>query len=193
MAGLRTQLEAWRGRRLWLLGVGNVERGDDGFGVRLVEALQGRFRLDGALLRPVDVGTCPERYVGMAARAGCQELVFADAVDFGEAPGSLLLARTEELLERPPTTSTHRVPLPVLAQYAEGLGVPAWLLGVQPASLRPGTELSPEVASALESVVELLGSALDLDGEDGGDAITVRAPARARARSRADGDAGVDP
>jgi hydrogenase maturation protease len=186
MRDLRSQLEAWRGRRLWLLGVGNPGRGDDGFGPRLVERLRERLGGD-ACPRLLDVGTCPERYVGVAAREGCQELVFADAVDFGGAPGSLLVAGTEELAARRVGTSTHRVPLPVLAQYAEGLGTRAWLLGVQPASLREGEAPSPEVEGTLEALVELLGVALGVCDDDGISDIS-----RARARSRADG-AGVDP
>ncbi len=160
MADLRSQLEAWRGRRVWLLGVGSPERGDDGFGLHLVEALQARLRGQDAALQAIDAGTCPERYVGVAARAGCQELVFADAVDFGGAPGALLLAGAEELLSRPVTTATHRVPLSALAQYAGGLGVRAWLLGVQPATLRAGDALSPAVAGTLDALVQLLGSAM---------------------------------
>jgi len=156
MADLRSQLRAWRGRRLWLLGVGNPARGDDGFGVRLVERLAPR-----ADLQLQDAGTCPERYVGLAAQEGCQELVFADAVDFGAAPGALLLAGTAELRDRPLATSTHRVPLPVLARYAEGLGVRAWILGVQPASLAEGEPLSPPVAGTLEALVALLGRTTD--------------------------------
>jgi hydrogenase maturation protease len=160
---LRSHLEAWRGRRLWLLGVGNPERGDDGFGVLLARALgraQGQADEHDAPIRVLDAGTCPERYVGLAAQQGCQELVFADAVDFGAAPGSLLLAGTDELRSRPLGTATHRVPLAVLAQYAEGLGVRAWLLGVQPASLGTGDGLSPAVAGTLDALVRILGSAL---------------------------------
>jgi hydrogenase 3 maturation protease len=167
MPDLRSRLEAWRGRRLWLLGVGNPERGDDGFGVRLVEALQQRLRTETERIRLIDVGTCPERYVGEAARAGSQDLVFADAVDFGGQPGALLLAGTEELLARPVSTATHRVPLAVLAQYAEGLGMRAWLLGVQPASLLHGNGLSPEVAGTLDALVALLGRALRARGDEG--------------------------
>ncbi len=152
MQDLRSQLQAWRGRRLWVLGAGNPERGDDGFGVRLAEELH---RREGDALRALDVGVAPERWVGVAVQGGCQELVFADAADFGGAPGSLLLAGAEDLRSSRVATSTHRVPLAVLARYAEGLGARAWVLGVQPASLEPGVGLAPEVARTLETVVEV--------------------------------------
>jgi hydrogenase 3 maturation protease len=188
MEDLRSQLQAWRGRRLWLLGVGNPGQGDDGFGVRLVEELRVALGDRDASLRLENVGTCPERYVGLAAQGGCQELVFADAVDFGGAPGALLLVPTAELSARRIGTSTHRVPLTVLAEYAEGLGLRAWILGVQPASLREGDPLSPAVAGTLEAVVGLLGTVLG--DRDDGDRTSITF--RARARSRA-GGAEVDP
>jgi len=154
MADLRSQLGRWRERRLGVLGAGNVERGDDGFGVRLVEAL----RAARAPLRTWDGGTCPERFVGLAVAAGAEELILADAVELGAPPGTLLLAGTDELKTRPLRTSTHRVPLAVLAKYAEGLGARAWILGVEPSSLL-GPALSAPVRGTLEAVVELLRGA----------------------------------
>jgi hydrogenase maturation protease len=160
MSDLLGQLEAWRGRRLWLLGVGSPEQGDDGLGPRLAAVLHQRLLGGSVPVRAVDVGLCPERYVGLAVRAGAQVLVFADAVDFGGPPGALLLASTAELQARPVGASTHRVPLSVLAQYAEALGAQAWLLGVQPGSLQAGKGLTPPVAAAVESLADLLLAAL---------------------------------
>jgi hydrogenase maturation protease len=157
MADLARELAGWRGRRLWLLGVGNPAQGDDGFGVRLAGALAPR--LAGCAARAVDAGIAPERFVGRAAAEGCQALVFADAARFGAAPGAVLLADAAELRARPPGASTHRVPISVLAQYAEGLGLRAWLLGVQPETL-DGPDLSPAVAGALRALTALLGDAL---------------------------------
>jgi len=168
MAGLLAQLEPLRGRRLWLLGVGNPERGDDGFGVRLARALLERLGAEEGPVRAVDAGTSPENWVGQAVREGCEELVLADAVDFGGSPGDLFLARATELGGRVSGASTHRVPLPVLAKYAEGLGARAWLLGVQPGSLEPRPALSPEVNGTLESLVEILGQALGPGGPGAG-------------------------
>jgi len=162
MPDLLTQLKAFRGRRLWLLGVGNPERGDDGFGVKLAEALRERLGGEDGPVRALDVGTSPERWVGRAVSQGCEELVLADAVDFGGSPGDLFLAQASELPARATGAATHRVPLSLLARYAEGLGARAWLLGVQPGSLDPGAALSPEVKGTLESLAGILGLALGL-------------------------------
>lgn len=157
MSDLVHQLVAWRGRRVCLLGVGDVRRGDDGFGVRLAWALVPR--LAGGQARAVDAGTCPERYVGAAAADGFETLVFADAARFGAVPGTLVLAETSELLTRPPAAATHRVPISVLAQYAEGLGMRAFLLGVEPERLdRAGLSLAVEGTVCV--LAELLAGAL---------------------------------
>ncbi len=157
MPDLAREIASWRGSRLWLLGVGNAAQGDDGFGVRLVEALGPR--LDGEAVRALDVGTAPERFVGRAAAEGCQVLVFADAARFGGAPGAVLLADAAQLKARPPAASTHRVPVAILAQYAEGLGMRAWLLGVEPETLE-GDRLSPAVAGTLRALTDVLAGAL---------------------------------
>jgi hydrogenase maturation protease len=156
MADLRSELARWRGRRVVLVGAGNVLEGDDGFGVRLARAVEARGAGGEPRLCAIDAGISPERWVGQAVRAGAEVLILADAVDFDGAPGELLLASAEELQARPLSASTHRVPLSVLAQYAEGLGASAFVLGVQPASLRPGAELSPVVAATLDALVEIL-------------------------------------
>jgi hydrogenase maturation protease len=163
MADLAHELAAWRGRRVCILGVGSVDRGDDAFGVRLAQGLAPA--LGGGPARAVDAGTWPERYVGLAAEEGAEAVVFADAVRFGGAPGALLFAATTELLARPPTTATHRVPISVLARYAEGLGMRAFLLGVEPGTLE-GTALSPAVAGTLRAATELLAGVLGASGRE---------------------------
>ncbi len=160
MTDLAHAIAGWRGRRLWLLGVGSVDRGDDGFGVRLCRALQPRLGAGrGGTAEAIDAGVAPERFVGLAAARGCEALVFADAARFGAAPGTLLLAGASELRTRPPATATHRIPISVLAQYAEGLGLRAWLLGVEPATL-VGPVLSAVVAGTLQALTEVLAGAL---------------------------------
>jgi len=168
MQELLETLDSWRGRRLWLVCAGSEDDGDDAFGPRLAAALRSRLGGKGPGVRVVDAGLCPERFVGPAVRAGCEELVFADAVDFGAPPGTVFLAATSEVKARPLATPTHRVPISVLAQYAESLGVRAWLLGVEPDTLCGGSGLSAPVASAVDSLTELfaerLGAPIDVPG-----------------------------
>ena len=83
--------------------------------------------------------------------------MFLDAVDVGAEPGSTVLLDSRAIATRFPQVSTHRLSLGFLAQCLEQLGVTrVWLLGVQPASLRPGTGLSPAVDRARAMLQALL-------------------------------------
>jgi hydrogenase 3 maturation protease len=163
MPDIREQLQQCFQGRVCLMGLGNVLYGDDGLGVRLVEALakaEGRSadtRRSDCAPDYVIAGTAPERFVGGAAGASCDHLIFVDAVDFGGVPGSAILLNSEQMSARYPQISTHKISLGLLAKWAEANGTTkAWLLGVQPESLRPGGELTPAVRATLELLLELV-------------------------------------
>jgi hydrogenase 3 maturation protease len=91
------------------------------------------------------------------AGASPDHIIFLDAVDFGGMPGSAILLDSEQMSARYPQISTHKISLGLLAKWAEANGTTkAWLLGVQPESLKPGGELSPAVRATLELLVELV-------------------------------------
>jgi hydrogenase maturation protease len=174
MPNLRDQLRQCLQGRVCLMGIGNVDYGDDGFGVRLVEALakaegrcvkrEGHGSQAGAeaefsdcRIQYVIAGTAPERFVGRVAGVGCDHLIFVDAVDFGGMPGSAILLDSEQMSTRYPQISTHKLSLGLLAKWAEANGTTkVWLLGVQPESLKPGAELSAAVRTTLELVLKLV-------------------------------------
>jgi hydrogenase maturation protease len=156
MSDLREQIRHCLQGRICLMGLGNVDYGDDGFGVRLAEKLLATGMPD-----VVIAGTTPERHIGRAAAAGFEHVVFLDAVDFGGEPGSVILLHAGEIASRFPQISTHKISLDLLAMWAEANGkTRAWLLGVQPESIRLGERLTPSVEAALEMLSELL---LNLD------------------------------
>jgi hydrogenase 3 maturation protease len=174
MPDLREQLQQCFQGHVCLMGLGNVLYGDDGFGVRLVEALaksEGRrakreapgaragaeTSLSDCGPQYVIAGTAPERFIGGAAGVACDHLIFVDAVDFGGVPGSAILLDSEQLSARYPQISTHKISLGLLAKWAEAHGTTkAWLLGVQPESLKQGAELTPAVSSTLELLLALV-------------------------------------
>ena len=102
-------------------------------------------------------GTAPERLIGRATEEGFDHLIFLDAVEFGAAPGSVVLLNSQGMAARFPQVSTHKLSLGLLAKRVEANGkTKAWLLGVQPESLRPGEELTPSVGATLQLLLELL-------------------------------------
>ena len=136
------------------MGLGNVDCGDDGFGVRLAEALAARRRAR------TWSSPAPRPSAASAACAdeGFDHLVFLDAVEFGGAPGSVVFLDAREMAARFPQISTHKISLGLLAQvrWKPNGTTRAWLLGVQPASLKPGGALTPAVQTTLDLLAELL-------------------------------------
>jgi hydrogenase maturation protease len=137
------------------VGVGNAALGDDGFGVRLAEALQ----RDGHP-HVLSAGTAPERWMETMAGGGFGHVVFLDAVDGPGEPGTAFFLDAEGIESRYPQVSTHRISLGTLARMVAARGPRVWMLGVKPASLGPGTRLSGPVRRSLGLLRNLLGERL---------------------------------
>ena len=156
MPDLRDQLQQCLQGRVCLMALGNVDYADDSFGVRLGESLA-RVGLQNVIL----AGTVPERLLGLVAEGGYDHVVFLDAVEFGGAPGSAVFLNTDEMTARFPQVSTHKLSLGLLAKWVEAGGTTkAWLLGVQPESLRPGSSLTPTTQTTLNILTGLLSKTL---------------------------------
>jgi len=149
---LRQQLKETLQGRVRLMGLGNIDCGDDGFGVHLAEELR-----EAGVPDVVVAGTNPEHYVRCVPDQGFDCLVFLDAVAFGAPPGSVVLMDATEISIRYPQISTHKISLGVLAKYVRAGGrATVWLLGVQPESIRLGQTLTPPVRATLELLKSLL-------------------------------------
>jgi hydrogenase maturation protease len=150
MPDLVQQLEHCLAGRVCFMGLGNVDYGDDGFGVRLAEALTAAGVPD-----VIVAATHPDRWVGQAA--GFDHIVFLDAVEFGREPGAVVFLDSAQMTARFPQISTHKISLGVLAQWIEASGATkAWLLGAQPESLESQQQLTPTLQNTLELVCDLL-------------------------------------
>ena len=136
-----------------MAGVGNVLRGDDGFGVVVAQ----RLAAEGT---PPDVRVLD---VGIGGIHLVQELfdpfdalVVVDAVDLGRAPGTVLTIRPEVAAPTGPDdlADMHYATPERALMLANALGVlPAtvWLVGCQPADADTlGDRLSAEVEAAVE-------------------------------------------
>ena len=152
MTGLRDELDSRLRGRVCLVGVGNPDRGDDGFGVRLAEAMRAMGYLDVILAERT-----PERWVRTLAGGGFQAVVFLDAVRMGAAPGDAVFLTSAQIASRYPQLSTHALSLGTLARLIEAEGpTRVFLLGVQPQAVDHGTALSGPVRTTLEILRELL-------------------------------------
>jgi len=149
---LRQQLEHSLQGRVCFIGVGNPGYGDDAFGVHLAQAL-----FEAGVPDAVVAGTSPDRWIGTALQRDFDHIVFLDAVEFGAAAGSVVFLDSEEIAQRHPQISTHKISLGTLAKVVESNGATrAWLLGVQPESLKEGRAITPAVRKSMEALLQLL-------------------------------------
>jgi len=149
---LNTLLHETLTGRTALVGIGNVDLGDDGFGVRLAEALA-----DAGLLEVLIAHTVPENHIATLAYGGYDHVVFLDAVNAGTEPGWVFFLDAGEIRSHFPQVSTHKLTLGTLARLIEAeSSTRVWLLGIQPATLKQGTGLSDPVARTLNLLKTLL-------------------------------------
>jgi hydrogenase maturation protease len=148
-----------------VLGLGNVLHADDGAGAQVIKRLLEDARV------PADVELVEGGTLGLELLPyvwDCSRLIVIDAVDVGEAPGTIVRMNAEELNSLPGSSSVHQlgvsdllVALRVLAQREPSVV----LLGVQPESTDWGTELSPAVAAAMEWLVTAAVKELCREGQ----------------------------
>jgi hydrogenase maturation protease len=139
-----------------VVGIGNPDRSDDGFGVRLAEAMRALGYPDVILAERT-----PERWLERLARGGFQGVVFLDLVEMGAAPGAVVFLEGHQITARYPQVSTHKLSLGTLARLIEGESpTRVFLLGVQPQSVGSGVGLSVPVQATLEILRDLLAEIL---------------------------------
>ena len=178
MNDLRQQLRDCLRGRVCFMGLGNIDYRDDGFGVRLAEEL-----VSAGMPEVVLAGTGPERSINRIANGGFEHLIYLDAVEFGGAPGSVVFLNARDMAAHFPLVSTHKISLALLAKLTEASGTTrAWLLGVQPQSIRPQRGLTPAVDTTLVLLREmLLGMMSDLNGESANSTLQSRCDSSATA------------
>ena len=134
-----------------VIGIGNRWRSDDGVGVRTIDALEALGARDADLLR---LDGEPTRIVSAWAGRPC--VVVIDAIRTGVSPGTVHHIGVDQVPDAASEASSHGGGL--AAAVALGRALDARpdrivLLGVEPATVDHGPELSPPVASSLDVVV----------------------------------------
>lgn len=148
-------------RNVLVLGVGNILLSDEGVGVRVVEALQERHSLpDG--VEVLDGGTCGMDLLDVIA--GRDHLILVDAVNTGSPPGTLVRYADRDIPAVFRTKmSPHQLGLVdvlALLKLLDSEPKRVTVIGVEPASLGLGLELTPVVAARLDEAVEMVWTEL---------------------------------
>jgi len=143
-------------KRILVLGVGNVLLRDEGIGVRTVERLQLDYRFS-SNVELMDGGTLGLRLLDPISQA--DYVIVVDAVQNGQAPGTLYRLPTEELAKRVTfKNSLHQLDLVETLAYCDILGMrpeEAVIIGIEPADISPwGTELTEVVQSRFSELCD---------------------------------------
>lgn len=163
-----------------VLGIGNLLWADEGLGIRTVEALAERWRWP-EHVSLLDGGTQGLYLVPQVSSA--THLLVIDAIDFGDAPGTLRVLRDDEVPQAFSTQkmSLHQSGLADVLAAAALLGrapTHVTLVGMTPAVLEDfGGSLSAVVAARFEDVVATTLAELARFGVE----PTPRGPGRAAA------------
>lgn len=142
------------GKRILVLGVGNILLGDEGTGVRVIEKLEDEYLFSENVVL-YDGGTVGLRLLDPICEADF--VVVVDIVRGEGAPGTIYRIPERELPKKIPyKSSLHELNLVETLVYAEELGnkPEAVVIGVEPGAWTSwSTELTDAVKSRMEDIV----------------------------------------
>jgi len=137
--------------RMLLCGMGNKDRGDDGFGSYIVENIQ-----ESDCLRKIDCTLFPENYLNKMVSESPDLIIFLDAV---KRQGSqTILLRNEEILKNNPiSVSTHNLPFSAIYQFLKAnTQAEIWFLGVKPGSFEKMSAATKTLAHKIINALNFL-------------------------------------
>jgi hydrogenase maturation protease len=145
-------------KRTVIVGVGNVLLKDEGVGVHVARALQQMsLASPEGEVEVVDGGTSPDAF---DSAEGADKLIIVDAACGGGEPGAVYRFAPDWLSQEPKLlTSLHDLGLLDSLRMMESVGNPprdTVIIGVEPAEVDWGLELTPIVRGKLPDVVRLV-------------------------------------
>jgi hydrogenase maturation protease len=162
-----------------ILGVGNILLGDEGIGIRVVEALENRFQFPEEVM-VLDGGTAGIellRYID-----GRDLLILIDAMQAGLPPGTVFKVEGEDVAKRFMTRITpHQIGLSDLLAagiLCDQIPQRITLFGIEPQSLATGVTLSPVVEASVEQIIAAILAELATAGY--APPIPIPSPAKSR-------------
>lgn len=136
--------------RVLVLGLGNLLMGDDGIGVKAARAMQDHPP-EGSLV--VDVGTAVLDVLPLVERS--DHVVAIDAVDRGKRPGTLFRFDLNDSTTPVMHGTLHELSFPIgIRLLPEDCRPPVTVVGMQPAVIGAGLELSAAVRAAMPRLLQ---------------------------------------
>ena len=144
--------------RILLCGIGNKDRGDDGFGPYIVENIQ-----ESDCLRKIDCTLFPENYLNKMVNENPDLIIFLDAVK-RQGSQTVLLKDGEILKNNPISVSTHNLPFSAIYQFLKAnTQAEIWFLGVKPSSFEKMSAATKTVANKIINALNSLDKQKNLN------------------------------
>lgn len=145
-----------------VLGIGNVLLRDEGVGVVVARRIEAARESGDMVIPPdtrvVDGGTLGLDLLPMIEDA--DQVVMIDAVDLGQAPGTVSILRDETVQAAlSGHVSPHQIGVGDLVAAARLMGIMPprlTLVGIQPGEIAIGLELTEPVAAAVDVAIDLV-------------------------------------
>jgi hydrogenase maturation protease len=140
-----------------ILGIGNILQSDDGIGVHIVNRLKDEY------LFPDSVSIIDGGTMGLDLLAFLEDndrVLIVDAIDFHKEPGTIETLTGDEIPKfLGSKLSVHQIGLSDMLFAAKLMGISpseVCLIGIQPRSVDTGLELSREVKSRFEVLLNIV-------------------------------------
>nr|WP_292461039.1 hydrogenase maturation peptidase HycI [Methanothermococcus sp.] len=165
-------------KKLAIMGIGNTMKGDDGFGVLIIENLikyyKNKYNLnennevnkieDKIIL--LNCGVVPENFTDVLKREKPSNILIIDAALMGEVPGTLNIINSEDISGV--VFSTHSLPMSVIVKYLTYyINTEILIVGIEPEQIDFGKPLSKKIYEKnlkfTERLIELIDSFLKIN------------------------------
>jgi hydrogenase 3 maturation protease len=152
--------------KLAIMGVGNTLKGDDGFGVALIENIINHYKgvcstyygennnhhenqnsevniLNEKVLL-INCGVVPENFTDILKKEKPTHILLIDAAIMGKAPGTILPIDVNDISEI--GFSTHSLPMSIIVKYIKHyINTEILIIGIEPKSVDFGKPMSNEI------------------------------------------------
>ncbi len=132
--------------KVLFVGIGNVLRKDDGACVYIVQHIN-ETPLKSKLLAEVSI----ENYIKKINRLNPGILVLVDCIDFNRKPGHYDMITIDDTHEY--SLNSHHISLKRLSGFFK---MPTWVIGIQPADLGVGENLSRDVLLSASKIIKMI-------------------------------------
>lgn len=128
-------------------------KGDDGFGPALIQKLK---QSDNMIC--IDAGPAPENYTGKIIKENPDTILILDAVHLGKNPGKYEILSPSEIVKSGFTT--HDMSPSLFLDYLKNeTNADIYLLGIQPANIEFGANMSDIVKTKIDKIAKELNNA----------------------------------